>query len=386
MNSSSKDDKNLKNQESEIINSSDNIEENRNIKSKTKLSEASNFSSEDKAMIESEFNSNSSAATSIKNPNFNLEKEINYINNNLDDCSAKIVSSNLLQEDINKNSINKNLNKEIEKAEYSCVSPQKVNKNSSDNNTPKSKKQITSNNNKNYVKNTDNQENTENYQNKNNNSTANDSKNNILKEKENNSNNNLNSNVNSNAKTSNNNPEHNYFMESGKSDPRSSIISTTSCSVSPNISYNQEIENHLSHTNINNTNSKENCKASELSEKRKSIYTKRDISRFDFVLNNNNINNQNLNKNNNINSDNISSRKSSDNKSNTNKIKEYQKPEEDIPEFVFDVLNKKISRFSFFKRFKNEYDIPDSIFLEDSFIDKNKDESWADFIKMNLNA
>jgi hypothetical protein len=371
-NSISKDTINLKKQQSEILCSNFNIEENTS-KQKAKLSKASYYSSEDKAILESEFNSKSSAAASIKNLNLTTEQEIS----NSDD-SEKIVN-NKLDENIINNSIKnykKENNKENEKAENLCVSQLKAYKNPSGHSTPKSKLQIISEVNKNYIIN-----NNEENANKNNINPNNNTLNiNIITNiKESSSTNNLNNNIND-SKTPNNNPELHYFLESGKSDPRSSIISTTSCSVSPNISYNQEIENHSSSNNISNTNCKETCKASDISEKRRSIYTKRDISRFDFVLNNTS-NNQNTNK---IGNENIVSRKSSDNNTNTNN-KEYEKPNEEIPEFVFDVLNKKISRFSFFKRFKNEYDIPDSIFLEDSFIDKNKDESWADFIKMNLN-
>jgi len=171
---------------------------------------------------------------------------------------------------------------------------------------------------------------------------------------------------NSNQKPKNKKIEQNYFIDSAKSDPRSSLLSSTSCSVSPNISYNQEIENHTTCKTI--TNQPQKC--NKTPEKKRSFYSKRNISRFDFVLNNNLINTEDT-----------ASRKSSGD------YKENENSEAEIPEFVFDVLNKKISRFSFFKRFKNEYDeIPDLIFLENKFLDKTKDEPWAEFIKKNLQS
>ncbi len=348
------------------------------------MSEPSRHSTEEKAVNENEFSSKSSAGSSINNHVCNSEIDVNT---NLDSHSMKIIN-NTLDEDIynssNKNNFSVKNNKaendkDNEKVEDLCVvSTIKAFKTSLSQTTPKSKEQILSEVNQTYI---------DIHQNEENISSANQNKNSNYSNTVINSNN-LNKNINeSSASNINNNniinnkaslnPELQYLIDSGKSDPRSSIISSTSCSVSPNISYNQEIENHPSNINGNiiTANCKETFKNSEFSEKRRSIYTKRDISRFDFVLNNTS-NNANTNKN----IENTESRKSSDNN------KENETLDEEIPEFVFDVLNKKISRFSFFKRFKNEYDIPDSIFLEECFIDKNKDESWADFIKMNLNV
>jgi len=152
------------------------------------------------------------------------------------------------------------------------------------------------------------------------------------------------------------------LMDTAKSDPRSSLISTTSCSVSPNISYNQEIENQLNNNLINIYNKE--SKPFEIIEKKKSLYTKRDISRFNFVSNNVKF----------------------EEKGNylSNIYIGFEKNDDEIPEFIFDVVNKKISRFSFFKRFKNEYNISDMIFLENKIIENYKDKSWADFIKNNM--
>lgn len=180
--------------------------------------------------------------------------------------------------------------------------------------------------------------------------------------------------------------------ETKKSHPtRSTNISSTTFSVSPNISYNQEFENlnlnndDMHNNNCNNYNKihhKINCKSEvnnnyknkeskipEIKPKRKSFYTKRDISRFDFVLN-------------------LTTEKPKSHKSNS--VANESCSSEEIPEFIFEVVNKKISRYSFFKRFENEYDIPESIFLENQFLNKenniNIDDSWADFIKINLNV
>ena len=136
-----------------------------------------------------------------------------------------------------------------------------------------------------------------------------------------------------------NNATGNNLNEINNSDRKSSVISSTSCSISLNNSCFQETEI--------------NIKTDDNKIKRKSIYTKKEISRFDFVMNNSEIKH---------NKDNIS---------------------DDIPDFIFDVLNKKISRFTFFKRFEKKYENPDYIFLE-NLIDK--DDSWGEFIKMNLNS
>lgn len=164
------------------------------------------------------------------------------------------------------------------------------------------------------------------------------------------------------------------YKEAKISDPsRSTNISSTSCSVSPNISYNQENENTIYSKNNNSNTFSESkkiqLKTPETNQKRRSFYTKRDFSRFDFVLS---LTNEKSDKNN-------------------SKEKDSSLSDE-IPEFIFEVLNKKISRFSFFKRFEKEYDINDSIFLEkkistkDNYDNNNRDDSWADFIKLNLNA
>ena len=122
-----------------------------------------------------------------------------------------------------------------------------------------------------------------------------------------------------------NNATGNNLNEINNSDRKSSVISSTSCSISLNNSCFQETEI--------------NIKTDDNKIKRKSIYS--EIKH---------------------NKDNIS---------------------DDIPDFIFDVLNKKISRFTFFKRFEKKYENPDYIFLE-NLIDK--DDSWGEFIKMNLNS
>ncbi len=404
--------------------------------SKGKLSEASNYSNEtnkDRVYYEN-FNSNKSAASVSynnstnnyenefsKNAEFDIElnnssKSNNNIKNegcktdNFDIAKNEIVNKKVLQNvNINSNCNNSNnvnnlniCNKEENKDLFknlveangknsSIVTlPQKISFNGLGGLVQKTKQQIISEVNNFYL---DTFEKNEFLSNKNSNSSNNTNSEsyhlrkikivNNKEKKENKDNNENNKKMAYNDKdlnnTLNNNvSDNNYFIDSTKSNPRSSIPSSTSCSVSPNISYNQEIDKDINNqinnlSNLNKEINNNNNKTTDIPDKKKSIYTKRDISRFDFVLNNSNNNiNNNSNK-----EKSLSAEKRTDNYENS-------KVDDEIPEFVFDVLNKKISRFSFFKRFKNEYEISDSIFLEDRKIDKNKDESWANFIKMNL--
>lgn len=63
----------------------------------------------------------------------------------------------------------------------------------------------------------------------------------------------------------------------------------------------------------------------------------------------------------------------------------------DIPDYVFDVINKKVSRYSFFKKFENQFVLEniknDKIYFEESFMKCGhyRNDSWTDFIFTNMN-
>jgi hypothetical protein len=56
----------------------------------------------------------------------------------------------------------------------------------------------------------------------------------------------------------------------------------------------------------------------------------------------------------------------------------------EIPEFIFDIIGKKFSRFSFFNKLNNDYNFSDKFFIED-YLNKNKeDNKWIKYLKENL--
>jgi CCR4-NOT transcription complex subunit 4 len=61
-----------------------------------------------------------------------------------------------------------------------------------------------------------------------------------------------------------------------------------------------------------------------------------------------------------------------------------------IPEYIFDLINKKVSRYTFFKKFENDFNLDnknDKIYVEESFkkCRHYRNDSWADFIFTNIN-
>jgi hypothetical protein len=103
----------------------------------------------------------------------------------------------------------------------------------------------------------------------------------------------------------------------------------------------KEIEKELSPERVTNTSdSSSNSNQNSNEKKCKKLYRRRDKSRFDFVSDNINIGNE-------------------------------------VPDFIIDMLYRKISRFTFFKNFN----IHDINFFEKELTFEN---SWAQFIKINI--
>ena len=56
-----------------------------------------------------------------------------------------------------------------------------------------------------------------------------------------------------------------------------------------------------------------------------------------------------------------------------------------IPEYVFDAINKNASRYTFFKKFENEFELEkDRLYIEKALKCRDKNDSWTDFIFTNV--
>jgi hypothetical protein len=122
------------------------------------------------------------------------------------------------------------------------------------------------------------------------------------------------------------------------------------------------------------------------SEKNKRLFSQRESSRFEFVnmninkaKNNNNININNIN--NDFNTININIHKNSNLNSNSNE--NIEKDKVIVPDFVFEIIKKKVSRHNFTKNINFEGDI----LYKDSTLEKelNDSDEWAQYIYDNKN-
>lgn len=144
-----------------------------------------------------------------------------------------------------------------------------------------------------------------------------------------------------------------------ENNPKSSSEGSSDSNNELNVNKSKSQENifqksETSGRNSNSSNTKKNTLNHTPPKKR--LYTNRDKSRFPFVVSGEN-----------------SSQKS--NTCNSN-----------IPEYVFDVINKKVSRHSFFKKFENEFEhVKDKIYFEKTLKCRDKNDSWTDFIFTNIN-
>jgi hypothetical protein len=131
------------------------------------------------------------------------------------------------------------------------------------------------------------------------------------------------------------------------------------------------LENNLyeKFNNINIDKQKENVLTSPLI---KNIYRKREISRFDFV------NSKIMNK---FGTENKFIEPSSGLSSNST-TPDVNSNCSEVPEFISDMLYKKISRYTFLKKFTSVKDLNTDIFYFEKEL-KNNNNSWAQFITSN---
>ena len=124
------------------------------------------------------------------------------------------------------------------------------------------------------------------------------------------------------------------------------------------------VDNNLSTFNLNN---KENILSLSLSKK--NIFRKREISRFDFVKSKEKL----IDRRSNLNTPSHCS---------TTPDVNTDSATSEVPEFISDMLYKKISRYTFFKKFTCVKDLnTDILYFEKEL--KNNNNSWAQFITSN---
>ena len=136
----------------------------------------------------------------------------------------------------------------------------------------------------------------------------------------------------------------------------------------------KEVEEDKNNNNENTPNSNSNSaeststeeceKLSKISEEKKEnkrLFSKREYSRFEFAQ-----------------------KSKEDNLENNNNMKNIEIDKE-IPEFIFDIIRKKFSRFSFFNRLNNHYNFSDKFFIEKYLNINEEDNKWIKYLKDNLN-
>ena len=137
-----------------------------------------------------------------------------------------------------------------------------------------------------------------------------------------------------------------------------------------------ESKNHLfsssnKQRDSNDTTSNQNSVKSKMSPAKR-LYSKRDKSRFDFVMSKSETKDVNNIK--------IEPKVTSlEINSNTIEDNEYS----EVPDYVFNVISKKISRHTFFRKFEKEFEKED---CEYTFFKNqlNSNDSWSKFILANL--
>jgi len=134
-------------------------------------------------------------------------------------------------------------------------------------------------------------------------------------------------------------------------------------------SANQKSSNSKSDDNLSNAKSGNN----NISPKKR-LYSKRDKSRFDFVKSKTDSKDVNNIK---------TEPKEVPIETNQNKNEEDEDLE--VPDYVFNVISKKISRHTFFRKFEKEFEKEE---CEYTFFKKqlNPNDSWSKFILANLNT
>lgn len=141
-----------------------------------------------------------------------------------------------------------------------------------------------------------------------------------------------------------NKKEENFINEENNHNQKEEVKSTF-INDSPESTIEEEKSN-LKKNEDNNSNP--NSKA----ENKYCLFSKRKISRFDFAQEN-------------------------------PESSEINNIDKEIPDFIFDIIQRKFSRFSFFNRFNNEYNFSDSSLFE-NFLKKEEDNLWIRDIKDNL--
>lgn len=126
----------------------------------------------------------------------------------------------------------------------------------------------------------------------------------------------------------------------------------------------EKLDKNKSEENSTSSNSPQTSNSPDFSNIKKisSIYRNREKSRFPFVP-------------------------TTIQENESQKDSDVTKP---IPDYIIDLINKKVSRYSFFKKFENDFNLGnknDKIYVEESFkkCHHYRNDSWADFIFTNIN-